>query len=233
MAIPKEVERPWRPHFTTLMTLFHFFLLFIFFHRCSLTPKPQRNISPISFNHWSLAPKRFQFIKGPHIFRPAAPWWLAKDKVETDELYVVFLFFFFTLPLRRQGHPILDNVVAALSMVYWQLYVISSHAVEVVVLMVWDAMANTQNCTCTYWAHKAFYSETVDPSTGKRSSLHLSITQDWRCILIQLHWQKSVCIEERRCGWKSSSLSSTMILLKQRGTRTLLWSNVELACTVL
>lgn len=33
---------------------------------------------------------------------------------------------------------------------------------------------------------KAFKGQTVDPSTSKRSGLHLSVTEDWRCILIQL-----------------------------------------------
>lgn len=52
------------------------------------TPNPPRNISLIAFNHRILAPKRFQFIKGTQIFRPAASWRLAEDKVETDRLCV-------------------------------------------------------------------------------------------------------------------------------------------------
>lgn len=53
-----------------------------------LTPNPPRNITLFAFNYWVLAPRRFQFIKGTQKFRPAASWRLAKDKVETDRLYV-------------------------------------------------------------------------------------------------------------------------------------------------
>lgn len=43
-------------------------------------------------------------------------------------------------------------------------------------------------CTCVSWPQlcEVCNGETVDPSMSKRSGLHLSVTQDWRCILIQL-----------------------------------------------
>lgn len=89
------------------------------------TLKPPRNISLIAFNHWILAPRRFQFIKGTQIFRPAAFWRLAKDKVGTDRQSVC-VWASVCLRLRvcpvcfsvwKQGNPISSHAAAALAQI--------------------------------------------------------------------------------------------------------------------
>lgn len=48
----------------------------------------------------------------------------------------------------------------------------------------------------------------VDPSRSWRSGLHLSVTQDWRCILIQLHRQKKVLVQEEGGAAATSAAQS-------------------------